>query len=71
MKINIFIKNKKILKINIFLFKASIDLKSWLIVPKGQLNARQLFLILKVSEFISFFDRQLTSSIKMMKRVIS
>ena len=62
---------KKILKIRIFLFKAWTDLKSWLIVPKGQLNARQLFLILKVSEFISFFSCQLISSIIMIKRVIS
>ena len=50
MKINIYIylKNKKILRISIS-FKAYIDLKSWLIVPKGQLSARQSFLILKVS----------------------
>ena len=39
----IYIKNKKILKISIFLFKAYIDLKSWLIIPKSQLSARQLF----------------------------
>ena len=45
-------KTNKILKIRIFLFKAYIDLKSWLIVPKGQLSAKQLFLILKVSKFI-------------------
>ena len=45
----LYLKNKKILKINI---KAKISIKSWLIVPKGQLSARQLFLILKVSEFI-------------------
>ena len=47
--IYIYIKNKKekILKISIFLVK--VDLKSWLIVPKGQLNARQSFPILKVS----------------------
>ena len=32
-----------------FLFKADIDLKSWLIVPEGQLGARQSFLILKSS----------------------
>ena len=53
MKINIYIyiKNKKILKISIFLFKAYIDLKIWLIVPKSQLSARQSFLILKVSKF--------------------
>ena len=65
--INIYIyqKQKKILEISIFLFKAYISLKSWLIVPKGhlsarqcffyfkgQLSARQLFLILKVSKFI-------------------
>ena len=50
--IYIYINNKKIFKISIFLFKAYIDLKSWLIVPKGQLSARQWFLILKVSEFI-------------------
>ena len=37
-----------ILKISIFLFKAYIDRKSWLIVPQGQLSARQSFLILKV-----------------------
>ena len=30
------------------------DLKSWLIVPKCQLSVRQLFLILKVSEFFDF-----------------
>ena len=42
-------KTKKILKISIFLLKAYIDLKSWLIVPKGQLSARQLFLIFKAS----------------------
>ena len=64
------------------LFKAFIDLKSLLIFPKGQLSvrksdfkgqfsARQLFLILKVSEFIWFFGCQLTSLITMMKRVIS
>ena len=40
---------KKILKVGIFLSKAYIDLKSWLIVPKVQLSARQSFLILKVS----------------------
>ena len=57
-------KAKKILKMSIFLFKAYIDLKSWLIVPKGQLSARQLFdfqsqlsvrqlfLISKVNKFI-------------------
>ena len=44
-----YLKNKKILKISIFLFKAWIPLKIWLIVPKGQLNARPLILI---SEFI-------------------
>ena len=52
--INIYIyvyisKTEKIFKISIFLFKAYIDLKSWLIFPKGQLSARQSFLILKVS----------------------
>ena len=54
MKSNIYIyiyisKAKRILKISIFLFKAYIDLKGWLIVPKCQLSARQLFLIFKVS----------------------
>ena len=49
MKINIYLKNKKILKVSIFLFKAYIDLQNWLIVPKGQLSVRQSFLILKVS----------------------
>ena len=45
MKINIYIsQKKKSLKISIFLFKVQIDLKSWLIVPKGQLRVRQLFL---------------------------
>ena len=48
--IYIYIKIKKILEISIFLFKAYIDLKGWLIVPKGQLSARQsFFFILKVS----------------------
>ena len=50
--IYIYQKQKKILKIDIFLFKAYIDLKSWLIVPKGQLSVRQSLLILKVSKFI-------------------
>ena len=45
----IYVKNKKILRISIFLFKAYINLKSWLIVPKGQLSSRQSFLILKLS----------------------
>ena len=48
--IYIYIKNKKkILEISVFLFKAYIDLKNWLIVPKCQLSARQSFSILKVS----------------------
>ena len=50
--IYIYLKNKKILKISIFLFKVKFDLKSCLIISKVQLSARQLFLILKVSEFI-------------------
>ena len=50
MKINVYIsKTKRSLKQVSFLF---IDLKSWLIVPKAQLSARQLFLILKVRKFI-------------------
>ena len=50
MKIYVYVlKTKKILKISIFLFNAYIDLKSWLIVPKGHLGSRQSFLILKVS----------------------
>ena len=48
-------KNKKFFKISIFLFKAYIDLKSWLIVPKCQFSARQLFLILKVSNLFKIF----------------
>ena len=50
-KINIYIyhKQKKILKISIFFFT---DLKSLLIVPKGQLNAKQSLLILKVSKVL-------------------
>ena len=40
------------LKKSIFLFKAYINLKSWLIVPKGQLSERQSFMILMVSKFI-------------------
>ena len=63
-------KRKKILMISIFLFKASIDLKSWLIIPKGQLNARQLFLILKVNEFLKFFGCHPTPSIIMMRGFI-
>ena len=47
--IYIYQKQKKILKISIFLFKAYIDLKNWLIVSKGQLSARQSFMILKVN----------------------
>ena len=36
-------KNKKILKISIFLLKVYTDLKSWLIIPKGRLSARNRF----------------------------
>ena len=45
----IYLKNKNILEISVFWSKAYIDLKSWSIVPKGQLSVRQLFPILKVS----------------------
>ena len=34
----IYQKQKKILKINIFLFKVYTDLKSWSIIPKSQLS---------------------------------
>ena len=50
MKINIYIYQKQKYPYNKYLlFKAYIDLKSWLIIPKVQLSAIQSFLILKVS----------------------
>ena len=46
MKINIYIYiSERILKVSIILFKAYISLKCWLIVSKGHLSAKQLFLI--------------------------
>ena len=48
-------KNKGILKISFFFFKACIDLGSWLIVSDGQLSARRLFLVLRVDGFCLIF----------------
>ena len=54
MKFNVYLKNKGILKISIFLFEACIDLGgSWLIVSEGQLSAGHLFLVLGGSNYDS------------------
>ena len=61
MKFNVYLKNKGILKISIFLFKACIDLGFRLIVSEGQLNAGRLFLVLRVDGFCLIFILTTTS----------
>ena len=57
-----YLKNKGILKISIFLFKACIDGgRGWLIVSEGQLSAGCLFFVLRVNGFCLIFILTTTS----------
>ena len=61
MKFNVYLKNKGILKISIFLFKVGLTWGSWLIVSEGQLSAGRLFLVLMVDRFCLIFILTTTS----------
>ena len=61
MKFNVYLKNKGILKISIFLFKACIDLGELVDCLLGQLSAGRLFLVLRVDGFCFIFILTTTS----------